>query len=104
MRPRLPILLLLVYVILDFGNPLMPGAVNFGADESVDGVPHHRDGGPVALVAVSPPAKPDVRPRRGVSLANRPGPARPVPIDRILDARHAQATATDLHATPTEDH
>ena len=37
MRLRLPILLLLVYVVLDFGNPLMPGAVNFGADESMEG-------------------------------------------------------------------
>jgi hypothetical protein len=30
--------LLLIYVTLDFSNPLMPGAVNFDADDSVDGV------------------------------------------------------------------
>lgn len=29
-------LALLLYLALDFGNPLMPGAVSFDADESVD--------------------------------------------------------------------
>jgi hypothetical protein len=30
--------LILIYVTLDFANPLMPGAVNFDAEDSVDGV------------------------------------------------------------------
>jgi hypothetical protein len=91
-------------VVLDFGNPLMPGAVNFGADESVEGVPIYRTQATAPVVAVSPPARPDTHLDDGIRLANRPGPGRRVPIDWLLDVRHAQATATDLPATPTEDH
>jgi hypothetical protein len=104
MRPRLPFVFLLLYVLLDFSNPLMPGAVNFDADGSIEGVPHHRSG-VSTRVAVSSPAKRDVRPSDSVvRRVNRPGPVRPAPIEWILDARHAQATATDLPASPTEDH
>jgi len=38
MMGRRLVWLLLIYVTLDFANPLMPGAVNFDVDDSVDGV------------------------------------------------------------------
>jgi hypothetical protein len=38
MMGRWLVWLLLIYIGLDFSNPLMPGAVNFDADDSVDGV------------------------------------------------------------------
>jgi hypothetical protein len=41
-RSRL-ILLVLLYLVLDFANPHMPGAVSFDPDESIDGVRVERD-------------------------------------------------------------
>lgn len=38
MRRRVPALVLLLYVALDFANPLMPGAVSFDAETSVEAV------------------------------------------------------------------
>jgi hypothetical protein len=35
---RLAFVALLLYVVADFANPLMPGAVRFDPDDSVDGV------------------------------------------------------------------
>jgi hypothetical protein len=45
MMPRSLTLALLAYVVLEFSNPLMPGAVNFNADESVEGIQRHENGG-----------------------------------------------------------
>jgi hypothetical protein len=41
-RSRLTLLVLL-YLVLDFTNPHMPGAVSFDPDESIDGVRVERD-------------------------------------------------------------
>jgi hypothetical protein len=36
MRRRWPVILIMVYVSLDVSNPLMPGALMFGASDSVE--------------------------------------------------------------------
>lgn len=38
MRPRGLVLSLLVYVLLDFSNPLIPGAVTFNPEDCTDGI------------------------------------------------------------------
>ncbi|MBI2158262.1 MAG: hypothetical protein HYU26_15380, partial [Candidatus Rokubacteria bacterium] len=49
---RLTLRLLLLYVALDFSNPLMPGAVSFDPDDSVEAVRAGRLEPPAAAVAV----------------------------------------------------
>jgi len=50
------VLAVLVYVVIDFGNPLIPGAVSFDVDQSVDGL--HADRGRAATpVAAEPCAR-----------------------------------------------
>ena len=49
------VLLLLVYVAVDFANPLMPGAVSFNPDDSVEAVRASQARvGDAPVVAVSP--------------------------------------------------
>jgi hypothetical protein len=49
---RLLVLALLVYLALDFGDPSMPGALNFDPDQSVEAVSTQpREGAPVSIIA-----------------------------------------------------
>ena len=57
---RVGFLALLLYVVLDFANPLMPGAVCFDPDDSVDGVARARSSS-VAPPALADPAVPLAR-------------------------------------------
>jgi hypothetical protein len=59
---RLSFLALVLYVAADFANPLMPGAVCFDPNESVDGVARARSS------TIVPPV-----------LSGAPGPATPLP-------------------------
>jgi hypothetical protein len=82
--------LLVVYVALDFSNPLMPGAVVFGAGDSVEG----RQPGRVRDVAAAGPLLPAAAPRHVA-------PIRP-PV--VLVARPAPAHAPVRHARPPRSH
>lgn len=55
------VLLVALYVALDFANPLMPGAVCFDAGDTVDGVRGQRPR-VTAVPAVVPPVRYDVVP------------------------------------------
>ncbi|MBI2014339.1 MAG: hypothetical protein HYS77_02180, partial [Candidatus Rokubacteria bacterium] len=73
MRPsRLAILCVVLYVVLDFSNPLIPGAVSFDPDESVEAVRAGRVAAPAATATPLAPAPP----RLQVVLVERPAPAR----------------------------
>jgi hypothetical protein len=96
-----PVALLVLYVLLDFANPLMPGAVGFGPGESIEAVRVCQGDdcqlpgapGPAARPAATPPpAAP--RPGRTSPLAarhrrrgplRRPRPAHPEPAPRTAD-------------------
>jgi hypothetical protein len=53
-------LLVLLYVALDFSSPLIPGAVSFDADASVEGV--RRSSAPVEAIAAAPGPEPTGQP------------------------------------------
>lgn len=53
LRHRLA-LMLLIYAVLDFANPLMPGAVTFDAEDSVEGVRAERVRGDRQDAALDP--------------------------------------------------
>lgn len=78
MLRRVPGLVLLLYVALDFANPLMPGAVSFDAETSVEAVRPERVWSPRALVGAMPSALP---PLALADLAPAPAwrPTRPSP-------------------------
>jgi hypothetical protein len=106
MRRHLPTLLLL-YVTLDFANPLMPGAVRFeaGSIEVVQGdrtVRAARSAAAPARLPIAPPTwtgTPD-----DVTLA-RPVPAPPpVPAIALRAARRAPRAHVPAPASPSEDH
>jgi hypothetical protein len=60
---------LLLYVSLDFANPLMPGAVCFDPDRSVDGVGRARVCAVVSLVLVGfVETTPTMAPPRSIAL------------------------------------
>lgn len=96
--------LLLLYVLLDFSNPLMPGAVSFDPWESTEGVSLERlrVGSPSAGVGPAPPAS-------GVEPASKPGLVRPRMRLRtpsrawLVQRRRAHAAYPDPSATP-DDH
>ena len=74
---RLPLLVLL-YVVLDFANPLMPGAVSFERG-AVESVPADRVARSPAAVMPAPAAlrTEDLRPPEGVLGPPVPRPAEP---------------------------
>jgi hypothetical protein len=75
---RVPALLFLLYVALDFANPLMPGAVNFDAETSVEAARLERVRScRVAEVAMPAAGPPPVVP--GLAPAPESHPARPAP-------------------------
>jgi hypothetical protein len=75
MRARRLAPLLILYVSLDFANPMMPGAVSFDPDDSVEAIRPDRsrvDGD--AAPAPPGPAAERLEPSRLVRLAARPAP------------------------------
>ncbi len=56
MRYRPGVLLILLYVTLDFANPMMPGAVMFNPDDTIEGVyvERVRPQSPAVAVALVP--------------------------------------------------
>jgi hypothetical protein len=97
-------LLLVLYVCLDFANPLMPGAVTFDADESVEGVRAERsraDGEAAAVVPV--PAAEHLRPAPVVGVAARPRPGLDLARAHLVMQRPTRPRAADP-APPGDDH
>jgi hypothetical protein len=96
-------LLVLVYVTLDFANPLMPGAVSFDRG-SVDVVQGDR-ARPAAVVPVciTPTPETVVERPRDAEAVHRPS----LTVDRRRDAviriRHAPLSCSDP-AVPPDDH
>ena len=75
---RVPALLLL-YVVLDFANPLMPGAVNFDAGASVEAVRLERAWSPRALSAAVPVPAPPLALSPALVSPPAAHPTRPAP-------------------------
>ncbi|MGH7277878.1 MAG: hypothetical protein ACREJG_04245 [Candidatus Rokuibacteriota bacterium] len=88
MRPLRLALLLAVYVALDFSNPLMPGAVSFGAEESVEARQADRLRGADALgpLPLAPAGDRVVAIEPAVTLTRMPASA-PVPIWHVRSGR-----------------
>lgn len=100
-RPPL-VLLLFLYVALDFSNPLMPGAVNFGAEESVEGVRAERRLAPdLPDVRPATPAPEPAAPAVEPADARPPGP-RPVRVTWLPASRRTPVHARDA-APPGDD-
>ena len=90
---RLAILFFLLYVAFDFANPLMPGAVSFDPNDSVEAVRASQARAGAATVATVP---------RTPERLRAPGEARPVvraepvilpPRERLGHRRRAPAPA-----------
>ena len=80
---RLAFAALLVYVRLDLANPLMPGAVCFDPDDSVEAVGRTRTSAALPSITVSPTAEavPTAGPvAHGVAMGTTPRREPPVPI------------------------
>ena len=97
---RLRLAALLVYLTLDFANPLMPGAVCFDPADSVDGVTGARPSTTaVALTVAMPvvrPAPPAVHPPMPSPQPRAHGPVeRPRPRGRTDHAAPLSATDDD---------
>jgi hypothetical protein len=98
---RVPLLVLL-YVTLDFANPLMPGAVRFEAG-TVESVQADRVTRLSAAVMPAPaaPRTEDLLPRDEVLL---PLPAPAIPHQARRGVRRVAAPSSDPSPSPTEDH
>jgi hypothetical protein len=95
----------LLYVVLDFANPLMPGAVRFEGGSVV--VVQADRVGREATAAVPVPASPRIHeplpadPGRELRL---PAPAAAIRPPLPRDIRRVAAPRSDLSPFPTEDH
>lgn len=98
------VLLLLVYVAVDFANPLMPGAVSFNPDDSVEGVRASQARVGDAPVMAVPPRGPDrlQTPASGRPIA-RVEPVIPPPRERLGHRLRAPAPPP-ASAQSSEDH
>lgn len=102
--PRYLVLLIALYVSMDFANPWMPGAFVFDPNESVAGLSARRD--MACTAGVSGPASdltPErrLRPVRVASLLSVPR-ARPQ-TEWVVEVRRAHSPTPEL-APPGEDH
>lgn len=96
-------LLVVVYVSLDLSNPMMPGALAFGIEETVEVLPsdRFRDETHAPLVPLAP------APRRLDSPDWSPARRRPLPpvTPRIRQARAPRVPpSASIPASPAEDH
>ena len=96
-------LLVLLYVVLDFANPLMPGAVRFESG-SVESVQADRAGREVGAVVPAPATlrTEDRLPPDPAPLAAMLAPAMHDPARR--DVRRVPAPRSDPPPSSTEDH
>lgn len=96
--------LLLAYLALDFANPLMPGAVSFDPDDSVEAVRGGHAPAPDAVSFVGEPLVPAVvrapPPRCSIARAAR---ATRTPRERLAHLRRAPAPSA-TPARSSEDH
>lgn len=97
-------LLVAVYVSLDVSNPLMPGALTFGGEQSIELRQAERYRGQAHLAAPVPrPPEPECRDRADESLARR-RPAAPMP-PRLRPVRVMRShLSSPLAASPSDDH
>lgn len=97
-------LLVAVYVSLDLSNPMMPGALSFGVEQSVELRQAERYRGRAHLAApVARPPEPEGLDRADESLAPR-RPAAPAP-SRLRPARVMRShLSSPLAASPSDDH
>ncbi|MGH7359619.1 MAG: hypothetical protein ACREJR_12460 [Candidatus Rokuibacteriota bacterium] len=100
---RVP-LLLLVYVTLDFANPLMPGAVRFEGG-SIEVVPASRAARTEAVI-VTPPATLPTAPaaRKEAARAWRTSLPPAVPARALRVVRRPPLERSAPSPSPTEDH
>jgi hypothetical protein len=96
-------LLFAVYLSLDFSNPLMPGAVSFGAEESVKARQAERPRG--AEVSEAPPPLPTARARArpaeaSCSRSRRPAPDVPCAWRALLQRSYPSLSRS---APPSDD-
>jgi hypothetical protein len=96
-------LLLLVYVTLDFANPLMPGAVSFdrGSVEVVQGDRARPTA--VAPVCIVPSPEIVLERLRVARTDHRPAPAVHRNRDAVIRIRHAPPSSPDPAVSP-DDH
>jgi hypothetical protein len=97
--------LILCWVSLDLSSPFVPGAFNFNADESIDGVQRHRETAtrrPPTAATPPVPTVPNVDRLRGVAIARTErGPGT---VDEwLIDVRRAHAPVPEVSAL-SEDH
>jgi hypothetical protein len=99
--------LILCYVSLDLASPFVPGAFNFNADESIDGVQRDRET-PVRRLVPAPkppsPTAPDLNLVRHTAGALA-GPQRAprTVYEWRVDVRHAHVPVPDVSSL-SEDH
>jgi hypothetical protein len=103
MRWRLP-LLVLVYITLDFGNPLMPGAVRFESGR-IDAVQADRGARTDDSIVPAPAPRPVAAPA-AVQARARPAPVASMPTrsPRRLARRVSPPRRPDPPSSATEDH
>jgi hypothetical protein len=95
-------LLVAAYVLLDLSNPMMPGALAFGVEDSVevrqsDRFRCHDSAEPMPL---APALKGIDRPRRSVALRRPPAPGTP----RFRHAPVTRHPSLLAPSAPSEDH
>lgn len=91
--------LIAVYVTLDFANPLMPGAVTFDADASIEGVTVDHSHG-LSREAVLSSVFVDVGQRERPRVRRSQATTR---SRRFVEVRRTPAPSSDP-PSPTEDH
>jgi hypothetical protein len=104
MRSRLLACTLLVYIALDFGNPLMPGAVRFvsGELDTVEGAENRAPDTPAPIIAATPRADIDLGlERRERASAEVPDAAPPQP--RFAARSSPPAASGDSTSSPDDD-
>lgn len=96
-------LIVVVYVSLDVSNPMMPGALMFGVENSVearqaDRFRGHDDGAPLPLAPGAEPLAPE---ERAVTRSRTPAPAMPCGRQAHVTRSHPSLPAP---APSPEDH
>jgi hypothetical protein len=96
-------LLLLVYITLDFANPLMPGAVSFdrGTVEVVQGDRARVTA--VVPVCIVPSSETALERLRDLQTVPRPAPRVHRSRDAVIRIRHASPSSPDPAVSP-DDH
>ena len=107
MKARRLTFLVLCYVSLDLSSPFVPGAFNFNADESIDGVQRHRETAARRLAtAPTPPVPPapDVDPVKHMAGAVARIERAPRTVYAwLVDVRRAHAPVPEVSSLG-EDH